>query len=164
MSDTSHMLSDLIEVSQDGADFYTEAAQSVSDKELSKLFKQMASVKSKFVQDLASEVPETPKPAKASKSPKSSTGKVGKAESAAALWLGELQGTYQGLRGGMVKLGAEQVGQLDQAEAQLMERVQQVRHDKSNSYVIRVHAMQYEGKARPVHDLLRARRRRLMGA
>lgn len=162
MSDTSHMLSDLIEVSQDGADFYTEAAQSVSDKELSKLFKQMASVKTKFVQDLASEVPETPKPAKASKSPKA--GKTGKSEPAAALWLGALQGTYQGLRGGMVKLGADQVGQLDLAEAQLMERVQQVRHDKSNSYVIRVHAMQYEGKARPVHDLLRARRRRLMGA
>lgn len=162
MSDTSHMLSDLIEVSQDGADFYTEAAQSVSDKELSKLFKQMASVKTKFVQDLASEIPEAPKPAKASKSPK--PGKPGKGEPAAAPWLGELQGTYQGLRGGMVKLGADQVGQLDLAEAQLMERVQQVRHDKSNSYVIRVHAMQYEGKARPVHDLLRARRRRLMGA
>ncbi len=156
MSDTSHMLSGLIEASQDGADFYTEAAQSVSDKELSKLFKQMASVKAKFVLDLSAEVPPSPKPAKPSK--------TSKAADKAEPWLGELQGTYQGLRVGMGKLGADQVGQLDVAESQLMERVQRVRHDKTNSYVIRVHAMQYEGKAKPVHDLLKARKRRLLGA
>lgn len=154
MSETSHMLSDLIEVSQDGADFYTEAAQSVSDKELSKLFKQMATVKSRFVQDMSAEVPPAPKPVK----------KVAKPVVKVEAWLGDLQGTYKGLRTGSGKIGPEQVGQLDLAEAQLMERVQQIRHDKSNSYVIRVHAMQYEGKARPVHELLRARRRRLQGS
>lgn len=156
MSDTSHMLSGLIEASQDGADFYTEAAQSVSDKELSKLFKQMASVKSRFVQDLSAEIPAPVKPAKASKTSKA-------AKPIGEPWIGELQGTYRDLRN-LAKLGAEQVGKLDQVESQLMERVQQVRHDKGNSYVIRVHAMQYEGKARPVHELLRARRRRLLGA
>jgi uncharacterized protein (TIGR02284 family) len=151
------MLSDLIEVSQDGADFYTEAAQSVSDKELSKLFKQMATVKTRFVQDLSAEMAPPPKPTK-------TAGRAKPAETKAEAWLGDLQGTYKGLRTGSNKIGPDQVGQLDLAEAQLMERVQQVRHDKSNSYVIRVHAMQYEGKARPVHELLRARRRRLQGA
>lgn len=159
MSDTSHMLSGLIEASQDGADFYTEAAQSVSDKELSKLFKQMATVKSRFVQDLSAEVPAPAKPVKSAKTSKSAKA----AKPAGEPWMDSLQDTYRDLRS-LNKIGAEQVGQLDQAEAQLMERVQQVRFDKGNSYVIRVHAMQYEGKARPVHELLRARRRRLMGA
>lgn len=153
MSDTSHMLSGLIEASQDGADFYSEAAESVSDKELRKLFKQMANVKSRFVQDLSAELPPAPKPSRATK--------VAKSEAPADAWIGDLRGTYDGLRVGMGKLGADQVGQLDVAETRLMEQVQQVRHDKTNSYVIRVHAMQYEGKAKPVHDLLRARKRTL---
>src|SRR5688572_9766844 len=56
MSDSSNILPELIEASRDGGEFYAEAAESVKDAELSKLFKRMARAKADLAQELANEV------------------------------------------------------------------------------------------------------------
>ena len=66
-------------------------------------------------------------------------------------------------RGGLKAIRQDQVTQIEQAEADLLGRVQRIRHDRDHSYVVRVLAMQYEAKARVVHEGLRARKRRLAG-
>ena len=45
MSDSSNILPELIEATREGGEFYAEAAVSVKDSELSKLFKRMAQAK-----------------------------------------------------------------------------------------------------------------------
>jgi hypothetical protein len=170
MSDSSTILPDLIEATREGGEFYAEAAVSVKDSELSKLFKRMAQAKSDLAQELSNEISAT-KPAKAvtrttkaktaAKAPVKSAAKAVKAKDG---WVGEIHAVYRGLAGGLKTIKQDQVSLIEETENQLLGRVQQVRHDKGNSYVVRVLAMQYETHARAMGEALRARKRRLITA
>jgi rubrerythrin len=168
MSDSSNILPELIEASRDGGEFYAEAAESVKDAELSKLFKRMARAKADLAQELANEVVARPikakpatKTAAAAKAPVK--GKAAKAAPAKG-WVGEIHAVYRDLRPGMKTIKQDQVTRIEETENQLLGRIQQVRHDKENSYVVRVLAMQYETHARALGEALRARKRRLNSA
>jgi hypothetical protein len=76
-------------------------------------------------------------------------------------WVGEIHAVYRDLRPGMKTIKQDQVTRIEETENQLLGRIQQVRHDKENSYVVRVLAMQYETHARAMGEALRARKRRL---
>lgn len=167
MSDSSNILPELIEASRDGGEFYAEAAESVKDAELSKLFKRMARAKADLAQELANEV--VVRPVKAKPAAKTATAKApakGKAAKAAPAkgWVGEIHAVYRDLRPGMKTIKQDQVTRIEETENQLLGRIQQVRHDKDNSYVVRVLAMQYETHARALGEALRARKRRLNSA
>ncbi len=148
MSESLDILPELIEASRDGVDFYAEAANSVKDTELSQLFRRMAEAKATLVQELSQEV----KPA---------TAKKRAARATPSEWVAHVNATYSALRGGLKAIHLDQVTQIEQTEADLLGRVQRIRHNRDHSYVVRVLAMQYEAKARTVHEGLRARKRRL---
>lgn len=166
MSDSSIFLPDLIEATREGGEFYAEAAVSVKDTELSKLFKRMAQAKSDLAQELSNELgPKIAKPAAKStraKAPAKAAAKpAAKNGKSKEGWVGEIQTVYRGLAGGLKTIKQDQVSLIEEAENQLLGRIQQVRHDKANSYVVRVLAMQYETHARAMGEALRARKRRL---
>lgn len=146
MSETTKILPDLIEASREGAGFYEAAAQKVKDKELVKLFQQMARVKSELVQELENEIPK----------------RAGKR--VAMDWLADIRSTYRSAGKELGKIDIEFVSQLEQAESCLLEQVHAVRFDRGNSFLIRVLAMQYEGKAGDLHGQLKNRKKRLMAA
>ena len=169
MSDSSNILPELIEASRDGGEFYAEAAESVKDAELSKLFKRMARAKADLAQELANEVVARPiKPKPAAKTAAAATKAPAKGSKAKAPpangWVGEIHAVYRDLRPGMKTIKQDQVTRIEETENQLLGRIQQVRHDKDNSYVVRVLAMQYETHARALGEALRARKRRLSAA
>lgn len=151
MSESLNILPELIEASREGVDFYAEAAAEVGDTELRKLFRRMAQAKSTLVEELSQEV----KPG--------GTARVRASKRAAkpAEWVSDINATYSTLRTGLKAICQDQVTQIEQAEADLLGRIQRIRHDRDHSYVVRVLAMQYEAKARVVHEGLRARKRRL---
>ncbi len=155
MSESLNILPELIEASREGIDFYAEAAAEVKDSELSKLFRRMAEAKSTLVEELSQEVSTKPAGSKARAAKR--------ATKPAAEWVAHVNATYTALRGGLKAIRQDQVAQIEQAEADLLGRVQRIRHDRDHSYVVRVLAMQYEAKARVVHEGLRARKRRLAG-
>lgn len=168
MSDSSNILPELIEATREGGEFYAEAAVSVKDSELSKLFKRMAQAKADLAQELSNEIaPKAAKPARTTtraKAPAKAAPK-GKAKVAAKQgWVGEIHAVYRDLAPGMKTIKQDQVARIEETENQLLGRVQQVRHDKGNSYVVRVLAMQYETHARAMGEALRARKRRLTTA
>jgi uncharacterized protein (TIGR02284 family) len=161
MSDSSNILPELIEATREGGEFYAEAAVSVKDSELSKLFKRMAQAKADLAQELSNEIaPKAAKPTRA-KAPAKAAAK-GKTQVVAKQgWVGEIHAVYRDLAPGMKTIKQDQVARIEETENQLLGRVQQVRHDKGNSYVVRVLAMQYETHARAMGEALRARKRRL---
>ena len=156
MSESLNILPELIEASRDGMDFYSEAADTVGDSELSKLFRRMARAKADLAQELSNEVDTQP----AKKAVAGKAKPAGKRAQVAA-WVRELHATYRDLREGLRAIHLDQVSQIEQTEAELLGRVQKIRHDRDHSYVVRVLAMQYEAQARVVHEGLRARKRRL---
>lgn len=167
MSDSSNILPELIEATREGGEFYAEAAVSVKDSELSRLFKRMAQAKADLAQELSNELaPKAARPARSTraKAPAKAAPK-GKAKAAPKQgWVGEIHAVYRDLAPGMKTIKQDQVARIEETENQLLGRVQQVRHDKGNSYVVRVLAMQYETHARAMGEALRARKRRLTSA
>ena len=173
MSDSSTFLPDLIEATREGGEFYAEAAVSVKDSELSKLFKRMAQAKSDLAQELSNELaPKIAKPAAkttrakvpAKAAAKPAAKPAAKNAKSKEGWVGEIHAVYRGLAGGLKTIKQDQVSLIEEAENQLLGRIQQVRHDKANSDVVRVLAMQYETHARAMGEALRARKRRLTAA
>lgn len=167
MSDSSNILPELIEATREGGEFYAEAAVSVKDSELSKLFKRMAQAKADLAQELSNEIaPKVAKPARTTRA-KAPAKAAPKAKAKIAVkqgWVGEIHAVYRDLAPGMKTIKQDQVARIEETENQLLGRVQQVRHDKGNSYVVRVLAMQYETHARAMGEALRARKRRLTSA
>ena len=169
MSDSSNILPELIEATREGGEFYAEAAVSVKDSELSKLFKRMAQAKADLAQELSNEIaPKLAKPAKTAttraKAPAKAAPKAKAKPIAKQGWVGEIHAVYRDLAPGMKTIKQDQVARIEETENALLGRVQQVRHDKGNSYVVRVLAMQYETHARAMGEALRARKRRLTTA
>lgn len=154
MSESLNILPELIEASREGVDFYAVAADSVRDSELSKLFRKMALAKTALADELSQEVQAKAAPVKKT---------AGKRKSASE-WVSQLNTTYTSLRSGLPAMKPDQMTQIEQTEADLLGRVQRLRHDRAHSYVVRVLAMQYEAQARAVHEGLRARKRNLSKA
>src|SRR3546814_8797879 len=65
MTDSLTSLSDLLEISRDGVDFFEQASQSVDDTRLRALFSQLAKTKASLAENLSDEV--TAKPGRKSK-------------------------------------------------------------------------------------------------
>src|SRR3546814_11920476 len=65
MTDSLTSLSDLLEISRDGVDFFEQASQSVDDTRLRALFSQLAKTKASLAENLSVEV--TAKPGRKSK-------------------------------------------------------------------------------------------------
>ena len=138
MSDSSIFLPDLIEATREGGEFYAEAAVSVKDTELSKLFKRMAQAKSDLAQELSNELgPKISKPAAKTTRAKAPAKAAAKPAAKPAAknakskegWVGEIQTVYRGLAGGLKTIKQDQVSLIEEAENQLLGRIQQVRHD-----------------------------------
>ncbi|MEZ5544312.1 MAG: DUF2383 domain-containing protein [Lysobacteraceae bacterium] len=155
MSESLNILPELIEASREGVDFYAEAADSVRDSELSKLFRKMALAKTALANELTQEVEAKAAPVKKTAASKRKN---------ASEWVSQLNTTYTSLRSGLPAMKPDQMTQIEQTEADLLGRVQRLRHDRAHSYVVRVLAMQYEAQARAVHEGLRARKRNLSKA
>ena len=155
MSESLNILPELIEASREGVDFYAEAADSVRDSELSKLFRKMALAKTALANELTQEVEAKAAPVKKTAASK---------RKHASEWVSQLNTTYTSLRSGLPAMKPDQMTQIEQTEADLLGRVQRLRHDRAHSYVVRVLAMQYEAQARAVHEGLRARKRNLSKA
>lgn len=144
MSETASTLPDLIQISRDGCEFYEEAARSVSDKKLSRVFTDMAKAKSDLATNLASEV----KPAK------------GKAPRPIDL-VGEVGQTYAGIGRAPKSVTSTHITALEQSETHIQGSLQKVVMDRDNSFVIRVLAKQYVSKAEALKAELRSRKRTL---
>lgn len=144
MSETASTLPDLIQISLDGSDFYEEAARSVSDKKLSRVFTDMARAKSELAANLASEV----KPAK------------GKAKNPMEL-VGEIGQTYATVGRSPKSVNSAHITALEQSETHIQGSLQKVVMDRDNSFVIRVLAKQYVSKAEALKAELRSRKRSL---
>lgn len=145
MSEASYDLSELIEVSRNGTDFYEEVAKKVGDKKLSKAFAQMALAKSCLANELSNGL----KPAKPRR---------GKAEAEPMI---ELRRAYGDLRREISKIGLSHISLLEQTEGFFQSSVQKVVMDRGNSCVVRVSAKQYVTNAETFKSELRAKKRDL---
>jgi len=144
MSETAHFLHDLIKISRNGTEFYEEAAKSVNDKKLSRVFTDMAKAKTALADNLAGELkPEHKKPAKSID------------------LVDEVNQTYVGIRGGFKAVNSANITALEQTESQIQVSLQKVVMDRDNSFVIRVLAKQYVHAAENLKAELRSSKRSL---
>ncbi|PKM16901.1 MAG: hypothetical protein CVV12_01040 [Gammaproteobacteria bacterium HGW-Gammaproteobacteria-2] len=144
MTDSLTSLSDLLEISRDGVDFFEQASQCVDDKRLRALFSQLAKTKASLAENLSEEV--TAKP-----------GRKGKASGPVA----EFQKTYASLSTSLRKADVTQIDQLEQTEDRLHSRFQELVMDRDQTFVVRVLAKQYLARVDPLHREIRARKRSL---
>lgn len=148
MTDSSANLSDLLEISREGVEFYAHAAQSVSDAKLRSLFKQVAKSKANLADNLVGEVG----PGKGDKRRKV-LGPVA-----------EFQKTYASLRQHMAKPSGNEIDALGQAEDRLHSRFQELVMDRDQTFMVRVLAKQYLARVDPLYREIRARKRSLTNA
>jgi len=144
MSETAHFLHDLIQISRNGTEFYEEAARTVPDKKLSRVFTDMAKAKTALADNLAGELkPEHKQPAKSMD------------------LVGEVNQTYVGMRGGFKAVNSANITALELTESQIQTSLQKVVMDRDNSFVIRVLAKQYVHAAENLKAELRSSKRSL---
>ena len=144
MSETAYFLHDLIKISRHGTEFYEEAARSVPDKKLSRVFTDMAKAKTTLADNLASELkPEHKKPAKSID------------------LVDEVGQTYAGMRTGLKAVNSANITALELTESQIQVSLQKVVMDRDNSFVIRVLAKQYVHAAENLKAELRSSKRAL---
>lgn len=144
MTDSLTSLSDLLEISRDGVDFFEQASQSVDDTRLRALFSQLAKTKANLAENLSDEVTARP-------------GRKSKASGPVA----EFQKTYASLSATLRKVDVTQIDQLEQTEDRLHCRFQELVMDRDQTFVVRVLAKQYLAKVDPLHREIRARKRSL---
>jgi uncharacterized protein (TIGR02284 family) len=121
MSDSTHFLHDLVQISRTGTEFYEEAAKTVADKKLKRVFTDMAKAKSTLAENLFAELKPAPKRGKP------------------ADILDEIRKTYVGIK----SVNQASITQLEQTESHLQVSLQKVVMDRDHSFVIRVLAKQY---------------------
>ena len=121
MSDSTHFLHDLVQISRTGTEFYEEAAKTVADKKLKRVFTDMAKAKSTLAEHLSAELKPAPKRGKP------------------AEILDEIRKTYVGIKA----VNQASITQLEQTESHLQVSLQKVVMDRDHSFVIRVLAKQY---------------------
>jgi uncharacterized protein (TIGR02284 family) len=139
MSDSTHFLHDLVQISRTGTEFYEEAAKTVADKKLKRVFTDMAKAKSTLAENLANELKPAPKRGKP------------------AEILDEIRKTYVGIKA----VNSASITQLEQTESSLQHSLQKVVMDRDHSFVIRVLAKQYVHAAEGLKAGLRSSRRGL---
>jgi len=139
MSDSTHLLHDLVQISRTGTEFYEEAAKTVSDKKLKRVFADMAKAKSLLATNLAAEL----KPASKKTKP--------------AEIMDEIRNTYTGIK----TLNTASITALEQTETQLQGSLQKVVMDRDHSFVVRVLAKQYVASAEVLKAGLRSSKRAL---
>ena len=142
MSETAYFLHDLIQISRNGTEFYEEAARSVPDKKLSRVFTDMAKAKTALADNLSSELkPEHKQPA------------------TRIDLVGEVDQTYAGIRTGLKAVNSANITALELTESHIQISLQKVVMDRDNSFVIRVLAKQYVHAAENLKAELRSRKR-----
>ena len=137
MSDTTHFLHDLVQISRTGTEFYEEAAKTVADKKLKRVFTDMAKAKSTLAEHLSAELKPAPKRGKP------------------AEILDEIRKTYVGIK----SVNSASITQLEQTESHLQVSLQKVVMDRDHSFVIRVLAKQYVHAAEGLKAGLRLSKR-----
>ena len=137
MSDTTHFLHDLVQISRTGTEFYEEAAKTVADKKLKRVFTDMAKAKSTLAEHLSAELKPAPKRGKP------------------AEILDEIRKTYVGIK----SVNSASITQLEQTESHLQVSLQKVVMDRDHSFVIRVLAKQYVHASEALKAELRSRKR-----
>jgi uncharacterized protein (TIGR02284 family) len=144
MSETAYFINDLIQISRTGTDFYEEAAKSVSDKKLSRVFTDMAKAKLALADNLTSELkPEHKQPAQSIE------------------LVEEVDQTYAEVRGGFKAVNSANITALELTESHIQVSLQKVVMDRDNSFVIRVLAKQYVHASENLKAELRSRKRAL---
>ena len=139
MSDSTHLLHDLVQISRTGTEFYEEAAKSIADKKLKRVFADMAKAKTALADNLAAELKPAPKRAKGTD------------------LLDEIRKTYTGIK----TVNTASITQLEQTETQLQGSLQKVVMDRDHSFVVRVLAKQYVAAAEGLKAGLRSSKRGL---
>jgi uncharacterized protein (TIGR02284 family) len=137
MSDTTHFLHDLVQISRTGTEFYEEAAKTVADKKLKRVFTDMAKAKTTLADNLFAELKPAPKRGKP------------------AEILDEIRKTYVGIKA----VNSASITQLEQTESHLQSSLQKVVMDRDHSFVIRVLAKQYVHAAEGLKAGLRSSKR-----
>jgi uncharacterized protein (TIGR02284 family) len=137
MSDSTHFLHDLVQISRTGTEFYEEAAKTVADKKLKRVFTDMAKAKSTLADNLFAELKPAPKRGKP------------------AEILDEIRKTYVGIK----SVNSASITQLEQTESHLQSSLQKVVMDRDHSFVIRVLAKQYVHAAEGLKAGLRSSKR-----
>ena len=140
MSDSTHFLHDLVQISRTGTEFYEEAAKTVADKKLKRVFTDMAKAKSTLAENLAAELKPAPKRSKPTEI------------------LDEIRKTYVGIKA----VNSASITQLEQTESSLQHSLQKVVMDRDHSFVIRVLAKQYVHAAEGLKAGLRSSKRALV--
>ena len=139
MSDSTHFLHDLVQISRTGTEFYEEAAKTVADKKLRRVFTDMAKAKSTLAENLANELKPAPKRGKPTEI------------------LDEIRKTYVGIK----SVNSASITQLEQTESSLQHSLQKVVMDRDHSFVVRVLAKQYVASAEVLKAGLRSSKRGL---
>ena len=139
MSDSTHFLHDLVQISRTGTEFYEEAAKTVADKKLKRVFTDMAKAKSTLAEHLSAELKPAPKRGKP------------------ADVLDEIRKTYVGIK----SVNQASITQLEQTESHLQVSLQKVVMDRDHSFVIRVLAKQYVHTAEGLKAGLRLSKRQM---
>jgi len=139
MTDSTHLLHDLVQISRTGTEFYEEAAKSVSDKKLKRVFVDMAKAKSVLATNLAAELKAAPKKTKPTEI------------------MDEIRNTYTGIK----TMNTASITALEQTETQLQGSLQKVVMDREHSFVVRVLAKQYVASAEVLKAGLRSSKRTL---
>ena len=137
MTDSTHFLHDLVQISRTGTEFYEEAAKTVADKKLRRVFTDMAKAKSTLAEHLSAELKPAPKRGKP------------------AEILDEIRKTYVGIKA----VNQASITQLEQTESHLQVSLQKVVMDRDHSFVIRVLAKQYVHTAEGLKAGLRLSKR-----
>ena len=137
MSDSTHLLHDLVQISRTGTEFYEEAAKAISDKKLKRVFTDMAKAKLTLADNLAAELKPTPKRAKPTE------------------MLDEIRKTYTGIK----SVTTASITQLEQTETALQGSLQKVVMDRDHSFVVRVLAKQYGAASEGLKAGLRSSKR-----
>ena len=145
MSETSLLIQDIVDMSREGTAFYEEAAKSVEDKNLGKVFAQLAKAKSELADNLSSEL----KPRKGSR--------------ATGNGLDSLSETYAGARGQMKKVSASCLTALEHSESLLQQTLNRIVFDRQSQFVLRVHAKKYVGLTEEFKSRMRQSLRKLPG-
>jgi len=140
MSDSTHLLHDLVQISRTGTEFYEEAAKSIADKKLKRVFADMAKAKTALADNLAAELKPAPKRTKSGTE-----------------MLDEIRKTYTGIK----TVNTASITQLEQTETQLQGSLQKVVMDRDHSFVVRVLAKQYVASAEVLKAGLRSSKRSL---
>ncbi len=138
---TTHTLNDLIAISRDGRDFYQEAAEKVSDAQLSALFLRIAGVKSDIVSSLGTIV-----------------ASLGGNPDQHGTVVGSMQQFYGKLRATLGDKDYAYVAELEESEDRLLKAFDATIADPNTPATARDAALRLLPDVRACHDVMRNRK------